>query len=76
MIVCSSIYQACLEPMERSGRYATWADCMRAGYQDSLVIMRQLGDAQLNSYQTYIKFVCSTRTVVQPKIKNGKGRPI
>jgi len=76
MIVCSSIYQACLEPMERPGRYATWADCMRAGYSDSLVIMRQLGDAQLNSYQTYIKFVCSEKPVAKPRIKNGKGRPI
>jgi hypothetical protein len=51
---------------------------MRAGYQDSLVIMRQLGDAQLNSYQTYIKFVCSQKPVVKPKINgtNGKGTPI
>jgi len=49
---------------------------MRAGYEDSLKIMRQLGDAQLNSYQTYIKFVCSERSVVKPKIKNGKGSPI
>ena len=76
MIVCSAVYQSCLEPMERPGRYATWADCMRAGYEDSLVIMRQLGDAQLNSYQTYIKFVCSEKSVVKPRIKNGKGRPI
>ena len=76
MIVCSAVYQSCLEPMERPGRYATWADCMRAGYEDSLVIMRQLGDAQLNSYQTYIKFVCSEKSVVKPRRKNGKGRPI
>ena len=78
MIVCSALYQSCLEPMERPGRYATWADCMRAGYQDSLVIMRQLGDAQLNSYQTYIKFVCSTKPVIKPKINgtNGDGEPI
>jgi len=78
MIVCSAMYQSCLTPMERPGRYATWADCMRAGYQDSLVIMRQLGDAQLNSYQTYIKFVCSQKPVVKPKINgtNGKGTPI
>jgi len=78
MIVCSAIYQSCLEPMERPGRYATWADCMRAGYGDSLEIMRQLGDAQLNSYQTYIKFVCSNKPVIKPKINgtNGDGRPI
>ena len=76
MIVCSAVYSSCLEPMERSTKYVTWADCMRGGYEDSLKIMRQLGDAQLNSYQTYVKFVCSNRTVVKPKIKNGKGRPI
>jgi hypothetical protein len=76
MLVCSAMYNSCLEPMERPTRYATWADCMRAGYQDSLEIMRQLGDAQLNSYQTYIKFVCSERTVVKPKVENGKGNPI
>ena len=76
MIVCSAVYQSCLKPMERPGRYATWADCMRAGYSDSLIIMRQLGDAQLNSYQTYIKFVCSERTVVNPKVENGKGNQI
>jgi len=76
MIVCSAVYQSCLEPMERSKKYITWAECMRGGYEDSLVIMRQLGDAQLNSYQTYIKFVCSERSVVKPRIKNGKGRPI
>ena len=76
MIVCSAVYQSCLEPMERSKRHATWAECMRGGYEDSLEIMRQLGDAQLNSYQTYIKFVCSERPIVRPKVKNGKGRPI
>ena len=78
MIVCSAIYNNCLEPKERLARHANWAECMRAGYQDSLEIMRQLGDAQLNHYQTYIKFVCSGRPVVKPKINgtNGKGRPI
>jgi hypothetical protein len=78
MIVCSAVYQSCLEPMERPRRYATWAHCMRAGYSDSLEIMRQLGDAQLNSYHTYIKFVCSQKPVVKPKINgtNGKGKPI
>ena len=78
MIVCSAMYNSCLEPTERPTRYVAWADCMRAGYQDSLEIMRQLGDAQLNHYQTYIKFVCSGRPVVKPKINgtNGEGKPI
>ena len=76
MIVCSAIGGKCLEPMQRMDRYDTWADCMRAGYADSLLIMRNLGDATINSTQTYVKFVCSERLVVKPRIKNGKGRPI
>ena len=78
MIVCSALGGKCLEPMQRMNRYDTWADCMRAGYEDSLEIMQQLGDAQLNSYQTYIKFVCSEKPVVKPKFNgtNGEGKPI
>jgi hypothetical protein len=78
MIVCSAMYNSCLEPMERPTKYDTWAQCMRAGYEDSLEIMRQLGDAQLNSYQTYIKFVCSNKLVIKPKFNgtNGEGKPI
>jgi hypothetical protein len=78
MIVCSAIYSSCLEPRERPTRYVSWAECMRAGYQDSLKIMQQLGDAQSNAYQTYIKFVCSERPIVKPKFNgtNGEGTPI
>ena len=81
MIVCSAMYQSCLEPMERPGRYATWADCMRAGYADSLLIMRNLGDATINSTQTYVKFVCSVNPMfkIPPLMQNGtngKGKPI
>ena len=76
MIVCSALGGKCLEPMQRMNRYDTWADCMRAGYGDSLEIMRQLGDAQLNSYQTYIKFVCSNNPVIKPKPNGSKGSPI
>ena len=80
MMVCSAIYNSCLEPMERPTRYISWADCMRAGYQDSLEIMQQLGDAQLNSYQTFIKFVCSATPMFKippkPNGTNGEGKPI
>jgi len=81
MIVCSAIGGKCLEPMQRTGRYDTWSDCMRAGYADSLLIMRNLGDVTVNSTQTYIKFVCSANPILKiPPLKpngtNGKGKPI
>ena len=76
MIVCSALGGKCLEPIQRMDRYNTWADCMRAGYKDSLLIMQNLGDVTINSTQTYVKFVCSERPVIKPRIKNGEGRPI
>ena len=75
MLVCSAMYQSCLEPIERVERFDTWADCMRGGYEDSLEIMKQLGDAQLNSYQTYIKFVCSNKPVIKPPPNGSKEQP-
>ena len=81
MIVCSALGGKCLEPMQRMGRYDTWADCMRAGYADSLLIMRNLGDVTINSTQTYVKFVCSATPMfkIPPLMQNGtndEGRPI
>jgi len=80
MIVCSAIGGKCLEPIERRDRYDTWADCMREGYKHSLLIMRNLGDATINSTQTYVKFVCSTNPMFKippkPNGTNGEGRAI
>ena len=81
MIVCSAMYQSCLTPMERSTKYVSWADCMRAGYADSLLIMRNLGDVTVNSTQTYVKFVCSATPMfkippLMPNGTNGEGKPI
>ena len=80
MIVCSAIGGKCLEPIQRMDRYDTWADCMRAGYADSLLIMRNLGDVTINSTQTYVKFVCSATPMFKippkPNGTNGKGKPI
>ena len=75
MIVCSAIGGKCLEPMQRMGRYDTWADCMRAGYADSLLIMQNLGDVTINSTQTYVKFVCSNKPIIKPKLNGFKGQP-
>ena len=67
MLVCSAVYQSCLEPMVRVERFDTWADCMRAGYNDSLEIIQELGDISLNSNQTFIKFYCSDKPLEKPK---------
>jgi hypothetical protein len=63
--------------MQRINKYDTWADCMRAGYKDSLKIMQQLGDVTLNSTQTYVKFVCSANPILKipPLMPNGTNGP-
>ena len=67
VIVCSAIHQACLNPMVRMDTtFNTWANCMRAGYEDSTEIMKELGDRTLNDLQTVIKFTCTTKKVKKP----------
>jgi len=67
LIVCSALHQSCLDPIQRTNRFETWADCMRAGYNDSLEMMQKLGDASLNHYQTFIKFYCNDKPLEKPK---------
>jgi hypothetical protein len=62
IIVCSAVHHACLQPMVRMDKtFDTWADCMRAGYKDSMEIMEDLGDRTLNDLQTVIKFTCAPK---------------
>ena len=68
LVVCSAVHASCLHPMVRvDSTYTNWADCMRAGYEDSLKMMTELGDDRLNEMQTFIKFVCAPMPSTEKK---------
>jgi len=58
MIICSSVYNTCLEPFPMAERYNTHYECMIAGYNEALDKAKEIGSKDVNKYGTIIKFFC------------------
>ena len=58
MIVCTALYQECLPPHQMPATYTNTYNCMKAGYEESLRKLEEIGEEDVNKYNTYIKFLC------------------
>ena len=58
MIICTSVYQQCLDPFPMPERYASHYECMIAGYEESIKKAKEMGPEDINKYGTIIKFFC------------------
>jgi hypothetical protein len=58
MIMCTSVYNMCLEPFPMPERYGSHYECMIAGYEESIKKAREIGPEEINKYGTIIKFFC------------------
>ena len=58
MIMCSSIYNACMEPFPMPQPYDSHYECMIAGYEESIKKATEIGPEDINKYGTIIKFFC------------------
>ena len=58
MIICTSVYNMCLEPYPMPGEYNTHYECMVAGYEESIKKAQEIGSEEVNRYGTIIKFYC------------------
>ena len=61
MIVCTALYQECLPPHQMPETYTNTYNCMKAGYEESLRKLEEIGEEDVNKYNTYIKFLCFIR---------------
>ena len=41
--VCSSIYNTCMPPAEMHPMYDSFTDCVMAGHENSLYVLKELG---------------------------------
>ena len=41
--VCSSIYNTCMPPAEMYPLYSSFTDCVMAGHENSLYVLKELG---------------------------------
>ena len=69
MIICTSVYQQCLEPFPMPERYGSHYECMIAGYNEAIDKAKEIGPENVNKYGTIIKFFC-----IQEKDVPKKGR--
>ena len=71
MIICTSVYQQCLEPFPMPTLYSSHYECMIAGYNEAINKAKELGPKDVNKYGTIIKFFCqpTKEELILPKPK-------
>jgi|TARA_R110002012_G_scaffold21765_2_gene75588 hypothetical protein len=69
IIICSSIYQSCLDPYPLPDLHDSHYECMIAGYNESIKKAKEIGPEEINKYGTIIKFYCKETQVIVPKRK-------
>ena len=69
MIMCTSVYNMCLEPFPMPTKYNTHYECMVAGYEESIKKAKEIGPKEINKYGTIIKFFCLQEKDFPKKVK-------
>jgi len=59
LLICSQVASTCIEPYQWPDRFDTQYDCLMFGYEESAKKMREIGRAEVNQYNMYIKFYCT-----------------
>ena len=58
LIICSSVYQTCLEPYPWPDKFNSHYECMIFGYEESIKKAEEIGPKDINKFGTIIKFYC------------------
>ena len=58
MIICTSVYNVCMDPVPMQEKYNSHYECMIAGYNESIDKAKEIGPKDVNKYGTIIKFFC------------------
>ena len=69
MIMCTTVYNMCLEPFPMPTKYDSHYECMIGGYEEALKKAEEIGTEEINKYGTIIKFYCLQEHEKPPKGK-------
>ena len=58
LIICSSVYNTCLEPYHWPDKFNSHYECMMFGYEESMKKAKEIGPKDVNEFGTIIKFYC------------------
>ena len=64
LYLCSTVAGTCLEGFEWPKTYPDMYDCMVAGYNISIDKMVEIGRAEVNEYDMFIKFTCMVEDTI------------
>ena len=59
LIICSSVYQTCLEPYHWPDKFNSHYECMIFGYEESIRKLEEIGREDINKHGMYIRFTCT-----------------
>ena len=58
LIMCSYTEATCMPPYQWPEYHRDFYDCFQKGYEQSHKKMEEIGRAEVNKYQLYIRFTC------------------
>ena len=58
LIMCSYTEATCMPPYQWPEYQRDFYDCFQKGYEESNKKMEEIGRAEVNKYQLYIRFTC------------------
>ena len=64
LIICSQVAGTCLEPYEWPEKFDSHYDCLMFGYEESMKKMKEIGKKEVNEYNVFFKFTCTSLTKV------------
>jgi hypothetical protein len=64
LVICSQVAETCLDAHIWPSTFETQYDCLMYGYEESMNKMREIGPADVNKYNMFIKFYCTFENTV------------
>ena len=64
MTICSATFQTCLPPSDVRPVYESYYDCATAGYINSLGVLQQMDNENVNDNKIVINFECLPQTPI------------
>ena len=66
LYVCATVGGVC-DTWVKETHFDDWDSCMRAGYTNSLELIKEAGPEHVNKHRMYVKFICKEAPVEKDK---------
>ena len=61
LIICSQLQSDCYPPLFSDKEFLTKYDCLQEGYKESKVLLENIGEKQVNTYDIIARFTCQEK---------------